>query len=288
MATTNINSPKAPISLKDFFERIPPATRVDVVDVATPLDATALPSRYSRTRELKLPDLDLHCSECDGVRRFSTHSELVVGKGRLEELFATYFCRNCSACVKTYAVRANRHADEVVEMFKYGEDPSFGPPLPSKLIELIRPEWEYFKKGRRSENQGLGIGSFAYYRRVIDSQKNRILDEIIKAANKLGTAAETIQELEHAKLESQFTKAVDGVKHALPQALLIEGSNPLTLLYSALSVGLHARSDEECLAAATDVRLVMTALAERLVAVLTDDNELKNAVARLVKQNSST
>jgi hypothetical protein len=190
--------------------------------------------------------------------------------------------------MKTYAIWARRDANQDAELFKYGEYPSFGPPLPSKLIELVRPEWEYFLKGRRAENQGLGIGSFAYYRRVIESQKNRILDEIIKAANKLAAPLEAIEELELAKQEIQFKKAVEGVKHALPEALWIEGSNPITLLHSALSIGLHGKSDAECLALATDIRLVMTELAERLVAVLKDDNELKGAVARLVKNNSAS
>jgi hypothetical protein len=242
---------------------------------------------YSPPRTARLPDLDLHCEQCDGVRAFSTASELVLAAQDGKELFVPYFCRNCRGGVKSYAIIAQRKAEGAAKMFKYGEVPAFGPPLPSKLIELIRPEWEYFLKGRRAENQGLGIGSFAYYRRVIDSQKNRILDEIMKAANKLGAAADVIEELQQAKQETQFTKAIDGVKHALPQALWIEGSNPLTLLYSALSIGLHGKSDKECLAAATDVRIVMTALAERLVSVLKDDNELKSAVARLVKHNSS-
>ena len=35
-------------------------------------------------------------------------------------------------------------------------------------------------KGRRCGNLGLGIGAFVYYRRVVENQKSRILDEIIK------------------------------------------------------------------------------------------------------------
>jgi hypothetical protein len=286
MANTKVLNPTAPIALKDFFERTPPGTWAVVGDVPMRASSTP-PTMYAPPVSRKLPELDLHCDQCDGVRTFSTQSDLELDPKDAKELFVSYFCRNCRACAKTYAILARKDANGVATIFKYGEVPAFGPPLPSKLIELIRPEWDYFQKGRRAENQGLGIGSFAYYRRVIDSQKNRILDEIIRAANKLGAASEVIEELEQAKRETQFTKAIEGVKHALPPGLWIEGANPLTLVYSALSIGLHGESDAECLAAATDVRIVMTELAERLVSVLKDDNELKNAVARLARHNSS-
>lgn len=291
MSVSSGNEPKAApvIKLIDFFERTPPGTWAIVEDVATPRLATTPPSIYSSLHQPELPDIELHCESCDGQRTFATRSEFSVAEGKSEQLFVCYVCRNCRRKAKTYAVWAQRRSGEGgARLFKFGENPSFGPPLPSKLIQLIRPEWEYFQKGRRAENQGLGIGSFAYYRRVIESQKNRILDEVIKAANKLAAPPELIKELEQAKREIKFKKALEGVKHGLPQALLIEGSNPLTLLHSALSIGLHAKTDEECLATATDIRIIMTDLAERLASVLKDESELKNAVARLLKASNSS
>ena len=58
-------------------------------------------------------------------------------------------------------------------------DPPFGPPTPARVITLIGPDKEYYLKGRRAENQGMGIGAFSYYRRVVENQKNRIIDEVI-------------------------------------------------------------------------------------------------------------
>jgi hypothetical protein len=67
-----------------------------------------------------------------------------------------------------------------------------------------------------------------------------------------------------AKNETQFTRAVEVVKHGIPQALLVNGHNPLTLLHKALSEGLHAQTDEECLELATAIRVVLADLVERL------------------------
>jgi hypothetical protein len=72
----------------------------------------------------------------------------------------------------------------------------------------------------------------------------------------------------------------------MPQILLINGHNPLTLLHSALSGGLHDQSDEECLALATSIRVIMTELAERLGQALKDEAELNAAVSQLLSANA--
>jgi len=140
-----------------------------------------------------------------------------------------------------------------------------------------------FLKGRRCEIQGLGIGAFVYYRRVVEGQKNRILTEIIKVAQAISAPPEAIAALQAAQSEHRFNKAIDNVKDAIPQRLLINGQNPLTLLHAALSRGLHNHSDETCLELATDIRLILAELAELLGYALKDERELKEAVARLSK-----
>lgn len=55
------------------------------------------------------------------------------------------------------------------------------------------------------------------------------------------------------------------------------------LLHNALSEGLHAQTDEECLELATSIRVVLTDLVERMASVLSDHAELKTAVKRLVE-----
>jgi hypothetical protein len=45
------------------------------------------------------------------------------------------------------------------------------------------------------------------------------------------------------------------VKDLLPNTLKNDGFNPLDLLHSSLSAGLHSRSDEECLNEAEGIRI---------------------------------
>lgn len=166
---------------------------------------------------------------------------------------------------------------------KLGEFPSFGPPIPLRVITLIGPDREMFIRGRRAEDQGLGIGAFAYYRRVVENQKSRLIAEIAKVAKRLGASPEDLSRFERAAKETQFSKAIDDIKGAIPQVLLIKTHNPLTLLHGALSEGLHAATDEECLDLATSIRVVLTELVERISLALKDEAELRHAVTNLMK-----
>ncbi len=152
------------------------------------------------------------------------------------------------------------------------------------MITLVGSDRELFLKGRRAELRGLGIGAFAYYRRVVEDKKGAIIEAIGKVAERLGAPKETIELFAAAQSETQFSTAIDKVKAAIPQSLLINGQNPLILLHSALSKGIHAKTDEECLELATSIRLVLIELAERIATALKDEAELRDAVNRLLKK----
>ncbi|BDC37780.1 hypothetical protein [Paraburkholderia terrae] len=236
---------------------------------------------------LVLPVLTLHCpsDHCGDARQFGPTVDVSLPREFKSEIdrFLTYVCRNCRSSFKTFAVAFGSVQDEVSYASKYGERPAFGPPLPKRLTKLAGDQRDLLEKGRRSENQGLGIAAFAYYRRVVEEQKSRILEDIIRVSQALGASQDLITELRAAQEERRFTQAIEGIKHGLPQALLINGHNPLLLLHNALSEGLHAGTDEECLDLATSIRMVMVELAERIANALKDDRELNKAVGRLLQ-----
>src|SRR5713226_825397 len=169
------------------------------------------------------------------------------------DYFLVCSCRKCQAHVKTFAVRViGRNwrqgvVQSTVEVAKIAEWPDFSFSTPARVNTLIGPDRKLFFQGRKAESAGLGIGAFAYYRRIVEDQKNRLLNEIIRVARQLKAPAESISLLEAARDETQFRKAVDMIKDAVPVSLRIRGQNPLKLLHTPLSRDLHAASDEECL-----------------------------------------
>jgi hypothetical protein len=260
-----------------FLETSPPNVREEVSEFFT---------LYSGSWIVAQPDLQLHCSSenCGGSRFFAWRSDSVYVAVGWSQFFARYTCRNCQKASKVFAVGAHRPKGDSEDgvAVKFGELPEFGPPVPSRVISLIGPDRDMFLRGRRSENQGLGIGAFGYYRRVVENQKGRLIGEIAKVAARLGASPESMALLAKAEQENQFSRAVDSVKSAIPQALLIDGHNPLLLLHNALSKGLHAKTDEECLELATSIRVVLTELAERMSLALKDEAELKQALSKLL------
>ena len=172
-----------PITLQEFFETIPPGKPVNIRSLIRE-------SNY----ELNTPLLHLYCQNgsCDGIRLFGPTNTHTLPKNGPVDKFVTYICRNCRNYTKTYSVMFDHEDSNNGRAYKYGEMPPFGPHTPPRLNKLIGEDRGLFFKGRRSESQGLGIGAFSYYRRVVENEKNRILDEIIKVSETIGASKELL------------------------------------------------------------------------------------------------
>jgi len=236
-------------SFAEFLESTPP----DTVETVTGL------WEYNQAGHpyLNTPEISLHCEDerCNGVRVFRSETSSVYLRSDFEYEYVTYVCRNCSKKHKTFLLLVLKSTNRVQ---KLGEFPPFGPPVPARVITLVGSDRELFLKGRRAELRGLGIGAFAYYRRVVEDKKGAIIEEIGKVAKRLGASPETLALFAEAQAETQFSKAIDKIKAAIPQSLLINGHNPLNLLHSALSENLHNGTDEKCLELATSIRFDRT------------------------------
>lgn len=280
-------------TLSEFLQSTPPNQwrHISDLSVSQHIDAYA-----SISQEINKPELELHCSSdlCNGFRFFRC-TEVFLNTGvYLQEnipnyLYVAYQCSNCQITRKVYSLVVILSTTEQFHgiCYKFGEYPQYGPPIPSKLITLIRPDRDIFLKGRNCENQGLGIGAFTYYRRVVENQKGRILKEIVKVSEKIGVSQDKIDILHEAIKETRFSKALEMAKDVMPESLLIDGQSPILLLYRALSRGVHELSDEECLELASTVRLVLGELSERLSAILKDKAELTKAISTLMHHKSS-
>ena len=276
-----MTSTKAVEELKAFLESTPPNTSALIPGLATKhlkgspgvrayyWDVTVAPKR-----------LQIHCDADDGVRRFDALGN-DPGSGFR---FLDYVCRDCGVSRKTYALlTVIKHIGEksIAEVMKLGEYPPFGAPISARIQNLLgKDDLELYRKGSRSEAQGLGIGAATYFRRIVDSHWKLLVKELRCAAEKVGHA--DLDVFDKALQETRFSAAVKMLSDAIPGKLLIlNGENPLTLLYAPLSVQLHELTDEECLQQAADIRTVLAALLENIADVLRDQEELKSAANRL-------
>jgi coproporphyrinogen III oxidase-like Fe-S oxidoreductase len=174
---------------------------------------------------------------------------------------------------------------EVGEATKLGEWPPFGPQVSVGIISMLGKNKDMFLRGRRAEIQGLGIGALAYYRRVVESQKDHIINEIIKLMRRTNSPETQIEKLKSAKKEKQFKKAVELISDSVPKALLINDYNPLALLDQAMTKGADVQTDSDALRLATAIRKILTELAERLVRALEDQADLDEAVNYILQHD---
>jgi hypothetical protein len=288
-----------PIEWSDFLMTVPPGTSRGNIQSIYKIERP----QYARVEQ---PIIKLLCDSeiCGGGERFfectGNDGTIILewGSNSAAHCFLFYRCKHCEESSKTYALYVSSPAPTRVDIkgkpttiftgrcVKLGENPQFGERTPSKVISLIGGDRELFLHGRRSENHGLGIGASAYYRRVVENQKDHIFDEIIKVARRLEVNEEEIKKMEAAKADYRFTHAINDMKMFIPESLKINGRNPLTLLHAALSKDIHKKTDADCLALARSVRLILTELAERISTALQEKKEIDEAVAELLKREA--
>ena len=263
------------LKFEDLLGKYPPGGIHPITNLGISRSPASLPV-------LTKPRLKLHCParSCNGLRYFDAYqTQKVTLTEKWKRVFLHYSCSNCRSRSKIFAIMArwNTVADEG-EAAKFGEWPPFGSQVSLGIITMLGKNKDMFLLGRRAEIQGLGIGALAYYRRVVENQKDHIIDEIIQLMRRTNTPANQIEKLQSAQKEKQFKKAVELISDTIPKALLINDYNPLALLEQAMTKGAYIQDDGDALQLATAIRKILTELAERLVKALEDQADLDEAV----------
>lgn len=244
---------------------------------------------------LEIDKVQSYCKECDAAQYFYevNHESEVWSPGVVSPVKIVLKCRNCQSYTKSFLVKINDLSNAssmaiTLEVEKVAEYPADYKAASKQELSLLGGERQEFFKGLRCEREGLGAAAFLYYRRVVEKRRNKIFDQIIKVLNDSPNVHnQLIQELESAKSEGQFVKSIDKIKTAFPESLLISGQNPLKLLYSALSEGVHELTDQECLECAEDVRVVLLTMSERIDILLSESKHIDGAIKRLAQRASS-
>lgn len=272
---------KKELDLKTFLEKVPPGEVRSISGL--------VPSGSARIRT---PAIQLYCDseDCGGLRFFDLTyiNNEFLNVPHWTKIFVDYACRHCRSSSKTFALMLKVGLVETDgHGLKLGEWPVFQPHIPARVLSIVGDDQDLFRKARRSESHGLGIGAFGYYRRVVENQKARLIEEIIKVAKRVNSPKEAIAALLEASREKQFSTAITKIKDAIPEVLKIKGHNPLTLLHDLLSDGLHAQTDEECLEVATDIRVLLTDVCDKISSALKDQKEVDTAFSRMLKRQKT-
>jgi len=198
------------------------------------------------------PPINIFCEKCELVRTFNPSSGLLrIGDSGLE--YVIYKCAACNYKVTFILYEGQEIFEEDLPGMPYIMKVCQWPrlrPIDKKIQKSLKDNLTYYKKGLYCEQEGFGIGAFAYYRRIVENEMDRLLDALYSMftpdeKEKYGP------DLTRAKEEQVAQKKIEIIKEILPSHLRPGGVNPLAKLHSSLSAGLHARSEEECLGVVT-------------------------------------
>ncbi len=178
----------------------------------------------------------------------------------------SYQCSDCESEVHHFWVLADFDG---LTVQKVGQHPALDISIPVPLEKLLNTSsvLALYRKGAVTEAHGYGIGAFAYYRRVVESVAAHLIDKIEEAMPP-SARAEHATTLALIRAEQKMERRIQLAAKVLPGHLSPDGRNPLDILFTALSQGLHqgdpALDDGECLERARIIRKVLTFLTAEL------------------------
>lgn len=234
-------------------------------------------SLYRKFKVSQLPDradllpvvqVNMECPKCMSNQTFvmtnkyweNLDSQYSLVKGVVFRM--VYLCVHCQKYERVFYVKVDENK---VWLMKVGQYPAWEIKGDANIEKLLGEHSGYYRKGLVCESQGYGIGAFGYYRRIVEEIIDRLLDEISELLSE-----EELTHYQDALVKTKETivtqEKIDLVKDLLPPILRPEGMNPLSALHSALSEGLHAGTDEECLEYAETCREILAFLVNQVAA----------------------
>ena len=211
--------------------------------------------KSANLRSLQISEIDAFCEECKQSRPFQDLGPKGGGTGmqvvpdRDLQTGTSYLEFTCVSCRKS---RREYHVEQIVDgetirLQKYGE-------LPQKQLErnpvlqrFLKDDLENYKKAVVCLSNGYGVAAFAYFRRVVENNINKLLDLVQEDAQSSSANTEVTSALAELKKDSPMKNKIKIANHALPEHLNPDGLNPLGRLYQVLSEAVHNFSEEECL-----------------------------------------
>jgi hypothetical protein len=137
---------------------------------------------------------------------------------------------------------------------KIGQLPPLTIDIPHGLSERLGNTARYYKNALVCRTQNYGIAAVAYMRRVVEEKTDELIDVVIELANTYNADAHAIESLKKAKTQVRYEDKLQVASELVPAALRPGGVNPLGQLYRHLSVGVHGKTDDECIEIFDDLK----------------------------------
>ena len=147
----------------------------------------------------------------------------------------------------------------------------------SKYFERETNNW-YFK-AINSLNDNYGIGSFAYFRRIIEKELINIIKDIQELPDSNSTEIKKL--LDKHNENPHISTIYENIFKYLPSSLKSLDDNPFKLLYKQTSEGLHSLTEEQCLKKAKNILLLLTFVIRKINEEKSHIQDLREVIKEL-------
>ena len=203
--------------------------------------------------------------------------------------FSFYLESNCQSCGYKMDLLLNIFSDtaySVKDKFptlyvrKIGQLPAFERNPEKEVLDYLNEEDKgNYSKALANLSIGYGIGAFAYFRRIIENEIKRLVNDIsqldIEDSDKV-KAAWTEYEQNH-----QMSILIDNINPYIPKSLKELGDNPIRLLHQQLSGGIHEYSEETCQEKARQIDILLRHVIKKVNSEKFELIEVKKAMKGL-------
>lgn len=191
--------------------------------------------------------------------------------------------------IKIYSAekKGTQHVSLTFYLQKIGQFPSLERKPENEVYNYLSAEdKELYGKALTSLSVGYGIGAFAYFRRIVENEIKRIVEDLsnldYEHADSVKKAWKTY------KGNFQMSGLMDAISASLPISFKEVSGNPLKVLYQQVSEGIHDSPDDECLEKSIHIDKLLQFVIKRTSNLKSEIKDLHNAMKSLSKSKSSS
>ena len=276
MLALKTRDPPTAMPNKEFLEEYPLYRKFKVA---------SLPATNDQLPKVRL---NMACPTCQSDQTFAMTNEFwenfqYTNSPVWGQVFrAVYLCTHCQKFERVFYVAADQKGQWLMKVGQFPSWEMHGNPL---IEKMLGKHADQYKKGLVCESQSYGIGAYGYYRRIVEETIDELLDEISQLLS--GDQLDKFYEaLAKTKKTIVTQEKIDLVKDLLPPILRPDGMNPLSVLHSSLSEGLHAASDEACLEQAVIIREILVFLVTQVAASKAAAKSFTEGMRKLLEKKS--
>jgi hypothetical protein len=216
------------------------------------------------------------------TNEFHEYREFMNYPSNGQNIRLEYLCEACKGFERVFYIFIDFNLEFI---YKVGQYPEWEIKIDNTIEKALGKHVTFFRKGLVCESQSYGIAAFAYYRRITEE----IIDELLDSISDLIEPENKEKYLEALKLTKQTRvtqEKIDLVKDLLPAILKPNGMNPLGVLHSELSDGLHGQSDESCLEKAEHIKSILVYLITQIIHTKESGKSFSESMKKLLDKKS--